>query len=315
MKQVRPQDIEIVRLLLDWRIMTLQQLAWTSGHNLDSIRKRLDEMIADGIVQRLTSIFDGRMGRPQKTFAATEKTGAWLQEQGCDLQKALELPAPTLYRHTLLVNDVLTQLPRLMRVLPEIQFRWAIPATPGVKTRRPGGANPALGVKGPELGRPGQQWWVPDALFTLHHTGLNRTLLLYLEADCGTEALVSNSADQTAIQDKLLGYREHLRKKTYQALATDWQMEFNGFRLLIVASSAPRLNNLCALVQQTEGCDFVWLTTQQQLRIQGLHGRIWMPHGQTFSASILGSQYERAAAALPPVNGHSEKMISRRNGS
>jgi hypothetical protein len=284
--------------------MTLEQLAWASGRHLDSVRKRLAPIIAQGLVQPLPKVLDGQMGRPQAVFAATEAALKWLGEHGCDRHLTLEIPAPRLHQHALLVNDLLTQLPRLTRALPEIQFRWAIPATPGGgKNRQQDGDNPALLVKGREIGHPGQRWWVPDAVLILHHRELGKTLLLYLEADCGTEAMVSNSADPSAIRDKLLAYREHLRQKAYQSLATAWQMEVNGFRLLMVTTSTQRLENLYAAAQQTQGCEFVWLTTQQDLRSRGLHERIWVPPGQVPPASILGSQYERAAIALSKTRG------------
>lgn len=296
MLKITVGDVELVRCVLEWRLLTLQQMGWLTGRNLDAIRKRLATLAHEGIVQALARPLDGAAGRPEKMFAVTESTLKWVSAQNHKARGTFDLPAPTMHRHTLLVNDVLTQLPQLSRAAPALSCRWHIPNPPACGNRGTGGNNKVFLIQGPEGSRPNQKEWVPDALFTIHHTTLGKTLLFYLEADCDTETLVSRSM-QLSVHDKLLAYREHFRRQSYAPLAASWGVQLQGFRLLIVTTSQRRLEALSNLVRQTQGCEFAWLTTQQSITSAGLHAPVWRSGGQPVLASILGSQGGVAALA------------------
>ena len=125
-----------------------------------------------------------------------------------------------------------------------------------------------------------------------------KTLLFYLEADMGTETLASTSRDPKDIRQKILNYQTLFRSRLYKRYEAVFKSKLNGFRLLFLVNSEPRLISLCRLIREMPPSDFIWLTDQGKMFSRGLAAKIWARGGRNEDPpqSILGP---RLACELP----------------
>lgn len=68
----------------------------------------------------------------------------------------------------------------------------------------------------------------------------NKSLLLFLEVDMGTESLNTSSLSSNNIASKIKNYRAYFQSQKYKRYETKWNTKFNGFRLLFLTNSAKR---------------------------------------------------------------------------
>lgn len=133
--------------------------------------------------------------------------------------------------------------------------------------------------------------FTPDAVFATTDAVEGKTLLFFLEVDCGTETLSSPQRDMTDIRQKILNYQwyfQSLKYKRYEAIFETSHL--HGFRLLFLTKTAGRLAALCKLAQEMQPSYFIWLTEQERMFSDGVSANIWARGGNLLATqqSILG---------------------------
>ncbi len=139
--------------------------------------------------------------------------------------------------------------------------------------------------------------FTPDAVFATTDGVEGKTLLFFLEVDCGTETLSSPQRDMRDIRQKILNYQwyfQSLKYKRYEEILKTPYLR--GFRLLFLTKTAGRLAALCKLTQEMQPSYFIWLTEQERMFSDGVCGNIWARGGNllTTQQSILGRLSYRA---------------------
>jgi len=110
---------------------------------------------------------------------------------------------------------------------------------------------------------------------------VDRSQLFFIESDCSTERLSSLFA--YSVEAKLKAYETLYETGKYK---DTFSGSFRGFRVIVVLTSAVRLQHLRALVEQ-RGFDFVLLTTIEELSTRGLLAPIFVTHNDR-RVSVLG---------------------------
>ena len=114
--------------------------------------------------------------------------------------------------------------------------------------------------------------FAPDISMKL--TKGEKSLLFFVEIDCGTESLTG----QRSVKEKIERYRIYRGTNLYKYFEKPFEAHFNGFRVLFVAPNHTRLKQLCTVTRSNTPSDFVWLTKLDSV-IQAFEGVIWLRGG------------------------------------
>jgi hypothetical protein len=132
---------------------------------------------------------------------------------------------------------------------------------------------------------------VADLSFVLTSKARKKSLLFFVEIDCGTEP-VRRVSSGTDVGKKLTRYMESRATGRYCLVLENTGFSCRGFRVLIVAMDAKRGDQLRRLARSLPG-DFIWVTDMAQLAEDGMAGRIWTTgRNGEMKRSILGSLAE-----------------------
>ena len=115
----------------------------------------------------------------------------------------------------------------------------------------------------------------PDAVFALAKNG--KPALFFLEIDRGTEVV---SDAEKGVLKSFRFYINCLLREQYHRYEKDFRTgPFKGFRALIVTTSSERLANMqnaCSKLDvQAKAKQFIWLTTEENIRNELIFGKIW----------------------------------------
>jgi hypothetical protein len=115
----------------------------------------------------------------------------------------------------------------------------------------------------------------PDAVFALAKNG--KPALFFLEIDRGTEVV---SDAEKGVLKSFRFYVNCLLAEQYHRYEKDFRTgPFKGFRALIVTTSSERLANMqsaCSKLDvQAKAKQFIWLTTEENVRNELIFGKIW----------------------------------------
>ena len=132
--------------------------------------------------------------------------------------------------------------------------------------------------------------FIPDSVFIITSKALALSLLFFLEVDMGTETAASPSMKLDDLRSKILCYQAYYDQEKFKRFASLWQIPLNGFRLLFLAHSEQRHQEICALVRVMTAANFVWVSDQESLFREGATGDIWARGGHIDDRpeSILG---------------------------
>ncbi|MBI4659765.1 MAG: replication-relaxation family protein [Verrucomicrobia bacterium] len=280
-------DIEILRTVAEYRVLTVEQLAELLFASAQMARRRLREMGSRSLIARSAGRISGLRGRPQALV--------WLGAEGRMQLKATanvsvdpkKLEQPGLVEHQILCNWFRILLLRRETNFPVLTTSFISSSSPFSVDEQ---GNSLLRNSVPVKPRDSlEQLFIPDGAFTLvsqhHHKGL----LFFLEVDLGTEALANGKG--TDVRQKLINYRTFLGTKRYKRYETLLKASFRGFRLLFLTHSTQRRSQLCRLVRELAPLDFIWVGDQARMFEEGLAGNIWAVGGRDHEPpqSILGS--------------------------
>ena len=289
--------------LADYRMLSLSQIAYLHFGGKRAARRRMQQLLDEGLVELLVGAPAQRGGRPENVYGLS-KAGLQLLKSDKALDECLTLEQVGggnlghQATHQLLLGWCRIHLVHLCRTCPRLEFRL-------LTCNSPLALNPETGVPivrtQVPLGNDTLAHITPDAAFILTDREQPQSLLFFLEVDMGTEPL--SSEDGGDIREKINRYKHCFRATEYKRYEKIWDVPLNGFRLLFLADSASRLGPLCSTIRGMIPSGFVWATSADRMYAEGISGAIWVPGGHTDQApeSILGELVQPA-----PLPGLSE---------
>ncbi|MBC8469075.1 MAG: replication-relaxation family protein [Planctomycetes bacterium] len=301
--RLRERDCVTLECLADYRILTVPQLAAIFRKNKQVIRRRFADLEKEGFIEVIKSDFGRARGRPENLLGLTERGVDVLREKiliGSDMPYENVSPVSNrLIDHQLLLNWFRIHLNEIDKVEPRptLQF-WAYnsPFVP----REPDGR--IITTDYSPIGRRTvrQVKFTPDAVFIMTNAARDKSLLFFLEADCGTETLSSPQRDMKDIRQKILNYQWYFQSLKYKRYEKIFKVpHLHGFRVLFLSKTVGRLAALCKLTQEMQPSEFICLTEQERLFSDGAFAKIWARGGnlQVAQRSIIGRLYCRTLLA------------------
>lgn len=288
--------------LADYRMLSLSQIAHVRFSGKRAARRRMQQLLKDGLVEVLPGPRAQGGGRPENVYGLSKAGLQLLKAQGILEEKIAfeQVGGGNLsYQagHQFLLGWFRVHLVHLCRAVPQLECRLlpcnsplALDPETGVPTIRD---EVLLGDNTPPLR------FTPDAAFIITDIHRQKSVLFFLEVDMGTEPLSSEGGGD--IREKVQRYKKYFRSKGYKRYEVLWGGPLNGFRLLFLAHSDSRLGPLCSTIRSMGSTGFVWVTLADSIFKEGVSGRIWVPGGRSDrpAESILGSLAQ--PGALPQL--------------
>ena len=297
-------DLGILKCIAEYRILTVEQLSLLAQRNAVGVHRRLSQLQRAGLILATVRQHGRKRGRPEKLISLSAAGAGILIERapasGIVSPDAATAEGIHCIDHQLLCNWFRVHLAHIPRIAPQLEVGFFAPTSPFPPAQ---GADGAL--VGAQLSCPGVEGaasgFVPDGICWLRHGAQDKTILLFLEVDRGTEPLASPQRHKGDVRQKVVNYQAFFRSGGQQRFEKLWNCRLRGFRVLLLASSPQRLSALCALVRQMPPSDFIWLSGQQELFQEGLWNRIWVCGGRPDGGlkSILGSQLPQPCPTPP----------------
>jgi len=202
-------DCDVLRTIMECRLVTIPQLAVLLSRNAKGLQKRLNQLIAEGLLMEMARGPGQRRGRPERVVSATARGVDVLRERGLiDPQVPTEvvlgerLPPQA---HQLLLNWIRAHLHHVATVLPQLNIQFLAQNSPFL----PQGSSNLSIVTGPAPGEVTRQRSTrlePDAALSICDTTQDKTVLFFLEVDRDTETLASPKRKPSDIRQKILNY-------------------------------------------------------------------------------------------------------------
>ena len=277
-----PRDIEILKTVAEYRILTTSQLTLLIFPSQQMARKKVRELKAVGLLKMAERPSDSSTGRPESIVCLTSLGLKVLKDSGeIDAGTTGDQITDLDFRslgHQLLVNWVWIHLAQLVRQRSYLKVDFL---------------SPSIDRGRYEISLPDSRIAtsiIPDGIFSITDTRQGKSLLFFLEVDMGTETLSSSDTKTTDIRKKILSYQQVFRAGSYKQFEENLPAPFRGFRTLFVANTEARSLQLCRLVRSVPTTNFIWLTDQNSLFKSGISAGIWTKGGDTKSGlhSILG---------------------------
>ena len=299
----KQNDLEILKTLAGYRILTQSQLTVLHFSGKQVASRRLAQMVDQGFVETIQRAKGRGRGRPENLFGITS-AGAQLLRDAAILRHSVPDDRVTgekllpMKDHQLLVNWFKIHLTQIAYVIPHHTVHFLAPTSPFlaetshlcITDEVPVSVTDSKTVK-----------FTPDGAFVISDGKQNKAVLFFLEVDMGTETLASPQGDGKDIRQKVINYQACFRSATYKRFERVWNIHLNGFRLLFLAHDPIRMREICQLVQSMKPSEFIWVSDQDRMFKEGLAGAIWSRGGryETPPQSILSSQMCRPSPVLP----------------
>lgn len=290
----RQTDFTILRWLADYRILTIPQLAAILGKDKQAMSRRIKDLCSEGLIESMQQNFGQSRGRPENLLSLSEKSFRILKnKQLLPEDLTYENAGPVSFRiidHQLLLNWCRISVNEIEKTELGLMvqfFAYNSPLVPRwpdghvvIADHAPIGHSTMRKVR-----------FTPDAVFALTNKSRDKSMLFFLEVDCGTETLASPQRDMSDLRQKILNYQWYFHSLKYKRYEQLFKVShFQGFRLLFVSKTEGRLAALCKLTQEMPPSDFVWLTEQNRLFAKGIYWKIWARGGNLHQdqQSIIG---------------------------
>ena len=290
-RRVTQSDSQLLSAVAEHVVLTVRQLSAILSRNLQSVGRRLRNLAAKGLVRLEDRQLAGGPGRPEKVVWLSEAGREALASAGASPKTAATdrpVSEPTnCLEHQLLIGDFRVQLAQMHRLIPAVTVRFLSRTSLGGGTH--GSAGSAAVARS---GKDGGTRLVPDGVFVLTHASVPSALLFFLEADCGTEALISRSGRSPDVRRKIAAYQACFQGESYKQYEKLWDCRLRGFRVLFVTTEEARAAALCGLIRRHPRSDFFWVAPRQRMLSCGVWAAIWARGGRTDrpAESILGTK-------------------------
>lgn len=297
--RLKSNDIEMLKSIAGYRILSVSQIVSLFQRNRQAIRRRLREFEKLGLLRVEQRELGRQRGRPENLLSLTEESVDILKDKG--------MLAHNIAYEKIAVDEFFNIDHQLMLNWFRIHLQYAESILPQLEVNFLSFNSPLLPQEVPERcfisdtiafeGATDQKFkFTPDGVFSIRDSGQDKTILFFLEVDCGTEALASPDRNVKDIRQKIINYNLYFDNLGYKKYEKIWDCKLNGFRLLFLANTSQRLVNLCRLVREMPPTDFIWLTEQSRMFEEGVSYNIWARGGNIEAPpeSIFGTACCRA---------------------
>lgn len=287
--KISSKDIDVLSLVLEYRILTVEQISLLLERNPKSLYRRMSKLEEDNLLIMPDRQSGRGRGRPERVAALTEAGINLLKEKniiGVNVPvENLLLASMKNADHQLLLNWCCIHLLHLDKIVPRLSTIFYQHNSPFVF--RNNGSLLRETISSADDNK--QVHFTPDMVFSISDNINQKSLLYFVEVDCGTETAASPRRKGNDIRGKIMNYCSYFDSEGYKRYEQIWDSEFRGFRLLFITNSACRLSKLSKLVGEIPFTDFIWLTEQGRMFADGLGANIWTKGGQIESGheSIL----------------------------
>ena len=282
--RISSKDIDVFMTVAEYRVLTVEQISLLLGRNQKSIYRRLNELEKHNLLLMLDREAGHGRGRPENLFVLTEDCIRLLKGKGSidhniRFQKILFEQFNNI-DHQLLLNWFCIHLIHLEKQLPRLTIKFYQHNSPFLPKAKVCGTFITDSVQvSNQIDKP--EWFTPDMVFSISDNIMGKSLLYFLEVDCGTETIASPKRAGHDIRQKIVNYGAYFDNEGYKRYEQIWESEFRGFRLLFLTNASSRLSNLSKLVRDIPCTDFVWLAEQYRMFADGIGAHIWARGGNT----------------------------------
>ena len=284
--RLAPTDYEMLKIIAEYRIITSPQLAALLSLSKKGVRDRISKLIAEGLLEEADRGRGQHRGRPEQVV--------FLSKSAVTILKERELIEPQVPGDDIIGGNIRCQNHQLLLNWVRIHLNHIETAAPGLKIRFLAHSSPFLSKEFSSVSvhrRTGEvASFKPDATFSICDSNHGKTLLFFLEVDLGTETLASPKRGLTDIRQKILNYGAFFDTQVYKRYERLWNCQLNGFRLLFLTDTFPRMSTLCSLVREMPPSDFIWVAQKDRMFEDGMSAEIWARGGRLDASpqSILG---------------------------
>lgn len=299
-----PRHLELLRVVADYRVLTMEQLSSIQGRPPKAMHDSADRLARKGLLEKQARTRPARRGRRESLVAVTVAGFQALAEAETlpadAREKDVTLAGLPHIEHQLLLNQVRIQWGRLDRICPALRT-WFVPHSSPTARYQVAGSGAETRPVPVSIPANGRQLLTPDAVATIADVERNRTVLFFVEADRGTEQRNASGGPRPTIAGKIEKYQRAFRSGRYRDYETVCGCELRGFRVLFVVDSVKRFTSLCHHLDGVSPREFIWITDVVRLRDHGAGAPIWARggHQDRPPASILGS---RAPNPVTPLD-------------
>jgi len=297
-------DPALLSYIAEYKFLSVKQLSALSQRALQVVRRRLRHLENGQLIIMKERGFGTGRGRRENIIILAQKGLELLRHKEILSEHATYITDKTtdsiFVDHDLLVNWFLIHLLQIERDNPQFAIRHL---TSSSHTLKMGNADKPLLQEhfADDETSENTHTMIPDGVFTISNKEKN--LLFFLEVDMGTETLASAKQDAGDVCQKIISYQSLFRTKHYKRYEKIFDTGLNGFRLLFLTNTFPRMKKMCDLVQQVPPSDFIWITDQNQMFSQGVPAKIWARGGQYHKPpeSILGPKLASKATVMDKI--------------
>ncbi len=272
----RYTDRDILMTISDLEVVTIPQITELHFSSQAVARRRLQRLSERKLIIKHSGLLSGSRGRPEMLITLGKNAP---QIIGKEKQHSARVPECVV--HHLQQNWVRIALMKLSAQWPRLILQYHTPS----REKQPTTKTSANAF------RKFEHDFVPDGVAGITDQRSGKSLLFFIEADQATEPAASHAPSSLA--KKIQNYRSYRITQTYKMYEKVFSKHFEGFRLLFITTSDQSLQRISRLTASMAPCDFVWITTDGQIRERGIGEPIWVQGGQLNRErrSILGSIY------------------------
>lgn len=284
--RLAPTDFEMLRAIAEYRIMTSPQFAALLSRSKKGVRDRISKLIAEGLLEEAARGRGQHPGRPERVVFLCKLAVTILKERGL-----INSQVPN---DDIIGGHIRCQNHQLLLKWVRIHLNYIKTVAPGLKIRFLSHSSQFLPKEFSSVSVQSRTreltYFKPDAAFSVCDSNLGKTILFFLEVDLGTETLASPKRGLTDIRQKILNYGACFDTLLYKRYERLWNCQLNGFRLLFLTDTFPRMSTLCSLVREIPPSDFIWVAQKDRMFEDGISAEIWARGGRLDASpqSILG---------------------------
>jgi len=293
---INKNDLTILSFIAEFKYLTIKQISILCQRSIPVIRRRLRDLSEKHLISRIERAFGEGVGRKEHVMIISNKGLKILKDKGILSIHATYITDKTFglvfVEHDLLVNWFLIYLIQIQRI--NQRFKVFLLTTSSHHLTQGDFNNPLTMEQFANGEKSGESYpMIPDGVFTVTDKKSKKTPLFFLEVDMGTETLVSPTLNPGDIKQKIYNYQALFEHETYKRYNNITNCKFNGFRLLFLTNTLNRMKSICHLVQSMPPSNFIWVTNQQRVFMNGAAAEIWARggHYKKKPKSILTKKY------------------------
>jgi hypothetical protein len=297
-------DIAVLSHAAEYKFLTVKQMSAITQRTLQVVRRRLRLLGNEHLVIVKERGFGTGRGRRENIIILTQKGLELLRNKEILSEHAAYITDKTsesiFIDHDLLVTWFFIHLLRVERDNPQFATRHITTSSHSLKVGNE--YSPLLQEQfAVDEMSEDKYTMIPDGVFTISYK--DKALLFFLEVDMGTETLAGTKHRTGDVREKIINYQSLFRTNHYKRYEKIFDTELNGFRLLFLTNTFPRMKKICGLVHEMPPSDFIWVLEQNQMFSHGVSAEIWTRGGrhQKPPESILGPKLAFKATVLDEI--------------